>query len=188
MIMFTLDASVTSISTRKSSSRRLGLLNTIGSAATSAMSASSSGRNGMRRRLTRGLRRSRAGSEQARGPDEQHRDEEHVFKHRHPRDRDEYREHALDEAEQDAAHERAGRVAEATEHDDHEALDLVRRAGKDREREQGREQRAAGHGERRADAEREREHPPRVDAHELGRRAVVRHSADALTDARSEEE
>src|SRR5438128_2213351 len=52
MIMFTLEASVTSMRTRKSSSRRLGLFVTIGIAATSAITRRTNGRNGTRTRIT----------------------------------------------------------------------------------------------------------------------------------------
>jgi len=52
MIMFTLEASVTSMRTRKSSSRRLGLFVTIGIAATSAITRRTNGRNGTRTLIT----------------------------------------------------------------------------------------------------------------------------------------
>src|SRR5438093_981469 len=172
------DASVTSIRTRKSSSRRLGLFVTMGIAATSAMSTSSAGRNGARTLIMAGGFRSRARPKEPSRSQEQDGHEDDVLDHRHPGDRQEHGEDAFEQADDEAADERAGRVPETAEHDDDEALQLVGPAREDREAEERREQRTARHRERGADAEREREHAPRVDPHELRRGAVVRHRAD----------
>src|SRR5438270_14084410 len=157
MMMLMLEASVMSIRTRKSSSRRLGLFVTIGIAATSAIRTRSAGRNGARTLITAGLS-SRARPQKARGSQEQDRHEDDVLDDRHPGDRQEHGEDALEQADDQAADERAGRVPEPAEHDDDEALELVGPAREDREAEERREQRAARHGERGADAKGEREH------------------------------
>src|SRR2546427_7053276 len=124
--------------------------------------------------------RSRARSEEPGWPQEQHAYEDDVLDHGHPGDREERGEDALEEAYDEAADQRAGRVPEPAKHDDDEALQLVRSAREDREAEERREERAARHREGRADAERERQHSPGVDPHELGRGAVVRNRADGF--------
>src|SRR6266850_796032 len=192
MMMLMLDARVTSMNTRKSSSRIDGLLVRIGTAARIAMSPTTSGRNGNRYRLTSavlaGGTASCARPQEAGGPHEQDQDEDRVLEDRHPRDRDEHGGDSLQEAEHDAAQERTGGVPQPAEHDDDKALHLVGPAGERREREERRQEPAAHHRERRADAEGERQHSPRVDAHELRGAAVIGHGADRLPDARPEEE
>src|SRR2546428_4249801 len=111
MIMFTLDASVTSMRTRKSSSRRLGLFVTIGMAATSAITRRTNGRNGTRTLITVCGVPLRARPEEARRPHLAHDEEDQVLEDPHPRDRNEDGEHPLHEADDDAPDERAGRRA-----------------------------------------------------------------------------
>src|SRR5712691_8862923 len=188
MIMFTLDASVMSMSTRKSSSRRLGLLVTIGIAAATAITSRTNGRNGTRTLITAGGVPSRARPQEARRPQLQHDEEDQVLEDRYPGHGNEDGEHALEQPDDESPDERTRRVPEPTEDDDDETLELVRPPGEDREREERREQRATRHREGRADTEREGEHAARVDPHELGRGTVVRHGADLLADARAEEE
>src|SRR5712692_10584307 len=123
-MMLMLDAIVMSISTRKSSSRRLGLFVTIGTAAAAAMSTRIAGRNGARRRITR-VPRSRACPEQSGRLQEQDTDEDDVLDHGYPGHRNEHREHSLEEADHEATDQRAGRIAQSAEHDDDEAFELV---------------------------------------------------------------
>src|SRR5439155_16364162 len=105
MMMLMLDASVTSIRTRKSSSRRLGLFVTMGIAATSAMSTSSAGRNGARTLITVGGLPSRARAKESRRPQEQDGHEDDVLDHGHPRDRQEHGEDAFEQSDDEAADE-----------------------------------------------------------------------------------
>src|ERR1700674_5077368 len=89
----------------------------------------------------------------------------------------------FDQAERNPAQERAGRVAEAAKHGDHEAFELIGLAREHREGKQGSNQRSRHAGERDAEAERERENLGGGNARELGSLAVVGHRADRLADA-----
>ena len=95
-----------------------------------------------------------------------------------------WRRQALDQAERNAARERAGGIAEAAQGGHDEALELIGVAGEHGEWEHGRDQHAGDAGERHAEPEGERQHARRRNAGQLGGLAVVGDCADRLAHSR----
>ena len=91
---------------------------------------------------------------------------------------------ALDDAEHDAADQRARHAAEAADDADHERLAEIRAAEIGGDRIHHREDRAGGARHQRADAEGDGVDAIDPDAHQRGRRAVHAHGDDRAADAR----
>ena len=89
------------------------------------------------------------------------------------RSRAERRHRAFQKPKRDAAHQRADRIAEAAEHGDDKAFELIAVAGENGERKQSADQHAGHAGERYPAADRDRENARGWNADELGGLAIV---------------